>query len=92
MRIRIGLRFNCALTQRRQGAALKAWKPVDKPDWLDEKFYRDEIQPPLAGITVPAIVSALAVSEPYAANIRAGRCIPHSRHWLALARLAGSRL
>jgi CRISPR-associated endonuclease Cas1 len=76
-------------TQRRQAAALKAWNPADKPDWLDEKTYREKIQPRLAGVAVPAISSVLAVSQPYAANIRAGRCIPHPRHWLAIARLAG---
>jgi CRISPR-associated endonuclease Cas1 len=74
-------------TQRRQAAARKAWNPLDKPDWLDEKTYREKIMPRLAGVTVPTIVSALAVSESYATNIRAGRCIPHPRHWLALARL-----
>jgi hypothetical protein len=76
-------------TQRRQVAALKAWNPSDKPEWLDEKTYRDKILPRLVGITVPTIVSALAVSEPYATNIRAGRCIPHPRHWLTLAQLVG---
>jgi CRISPR-associated endonuclease Cas1 len=76
-------------TQRRQAAALKAWNPVDKPDWLDEKTYREKILPRLAAITAPTILSALAVSEPYATNIRAGRRIPHPRHWLALARLVG---
>ena len=79
-------------TQRRQVAALKVWNPSDKPDWLNEKTYREKILPRLAGITVPTIASALAVSEPYATNIRAGRCIPHPRHWLALARLVGVQL
>src|SRR6266568_5384631 len=50
--------------QRRQAAALKAWNPSDKPDWLDEKTYREKIQPRLAAVTVPTILSALAVSEP----------------------------
>ena len=27
-------------TQRIQAAARKAWDPKDKPEWLDEKFYR----------------------------------------------------
>ena len=76
-------------TQRRQAAALKAWKPSDKPGWLDEKTYREKIQPRIVGIAIPTIVSALAVSQPHATNIRAGRCKPHPRHWLALARLAG---
>jgi hypothetical protein len=76
-------------TQRRQAAALKAWSPADKPEWLDEKIYREKIQPRLTSVTVSAILSALDVSEPYAANIRAGRCIPHPRHWFPLAKLTG---
>jgi len=71
-----------AKTQRRQAAALKAWNPKNKPNWLNEKTYREKIAPRLAEIAVPAIVSALAVSQPYARDIRCGRCIPHPRHWL----------
>jgi CRISPR-associated endonuclease Cas1 len=74
-------------TRRRHAAALKAWKPSDKPDWLDEKTYREKIQPRLARFPVSAISSALLVSHPYATDIRAGRRQPHPRHWLALARL-----
>jgi CRISPR-associated endonuclease Cas1 len=76
-------------TQRRQAAALKAWTPAGKPGWLDEQFYREQIQPRLAAVTVATIVSTLAVSVPYATNIRAGRRRPHPRHWLRLARLVG---
>ena len=76
-------------TQRRQAAALKAWNPTDKPEWLDEKAYRERIQPRLTSIMVPTIMSALSVSEPYGLRIRGGRCVPHRRHWLALAGLAG---
>ena len=76
-------------SQRRQVAGQRAWNPKEKPDWLDEKFYRGQIQPRLVEITVPTIASALAVSESYAINVRAGRCIPHGRHWLNLARLVG---
>lgn len=75
--------------QRRNHAARKKWNPSQQPDWLTEKFYRNEIQPRLAGITVPAIASALGLSQPYVAEIRAGRQLPHPRHWQALARLAG---
>jgi len=76
--------------QRRHAAELKAWKPSDKPDWLNEETYREKIQPRLAAITVPAISSALGISQPYAAEIRAGRCLPHPRHWQNLARLVVS--
>ena len=78
-----------AEAQRRQAAALKAWNPSDMPDWLTEETYRVKIQPRLTKITVPAISSALDISGPYAAEIRAGRYLPHPRHWLMLARLVG---
>ena len=47
----------------------------------------ERVQPRLAGIPYSAIASALGVSLPYAAEIRAGRRIPHPRHWETLARL-----
>jgi len=43
-----------AETQRRHAAEQKAWQPSQKPSWLDEKTYREKIQPRLAGITVPS--------------------------------------
>lgn len=76
-------------TQRRQNAALKAWNPGDKPNWLDEKAYRARVQPQLARVVVPKIMCELSVSEPYALRIRSGRCTPHPRHWLGLAKLVG---
>ncbi len=78
-----------AETQRRHAAARKAWNPTDKPDWLNEETYRARIQPRLSGFTVRAISSTLGISEPYAAEIRAGRRQLHPRHWLILARLVG---
>ena len=75
-------------TQRRQQAARKKWKSGSLPDWLDEKFYREEIKPKLAGLQVRVIQLGLAVSEPYALRIRNGVCIPHPRHWEKLARMA----
>ena len=78
-----------AETQRRHAVERKIWRPSDNPDWLTEKTYRQKIQPRLAGVTVPTISAALGISEPYATDIRAGRRVPHPRHWLVLAKLAG---
>jgi CRISPR-associated endonuclease Cas1 len=78
-----------AKTQRKHAAALAAWQPTELPEWLDEQAYRAKVQPALAGITVPAIASALAISQPYATDIRRCKRVPHARHWLTLARLAG---
>jgi ribosomal protein L32 len=78
-----------AKTQRRHAAALRAWNPSDLPDWLNEETYSEKIQPRLAEVTVPAISTALGISEPYATAIRAGKRRPHPRHWVRLARLVG---
>jgi hypothetical protein len=78
-----------AETQRRQITARLAWKSSNQPAWLNEETYIQKIQPRLAEVTVSAIASVLKVSEPYASDIRAGRCHPHPRHWQALAALAG---
>jgi hypothetical protein len=81
-----------AETQRRQNAALKAWNPADKPKWLDQRTYDEMIKPRLTNVIVPRIMSALSISAPYALRIRSGKCIPHPRHWLKLATLAGFQI
>jgi CRISPR-associated endonuclease Cas1 len=78
-----------AESQLRQVAAQRAWNPTEKPDWLDEKTYRDRVQPRLTRIVLPKIMSALSISEPYASRIRGGHCVPHPRHWQTLATLVG---
>jgi CRISPR associated protein Cas1 len=74
-------------TQRRQSAALKAWNSKNKPEWLDESFFKKQVQPRLITVMVPKIMEALSVSEPYALSIRSGKRTPHPRHWLTLAKL-----
>ena len=78
-----------AATQRKQFDAIRKWSPSELPDWLNEKAYRREILPRLSKFTVKTIRLALGVSHPYATNIRRGTSIPHPRHWVALAKLAG---
>lgn len=75
--------------QRSHRAAELAWKPEDKPAWLDGAVYAEQVHPKLANCSISTIAMTLDVSLPYASDIRAGRSIPHKRHWLALARLAG---
>ncbi len=76
-------------TQRQHEAAKRAWRSSPKPDWPDEQTFVKQIQPRLAAVTISALASALGVSEPYAADIRAGRRRPHPRHWQIVAQLAG---
>jgi CRISPR-associated endonuclease Cas1 len=74
-------------TRRRHATELAVWKPSDEPEWLTERVYRQTIQPRLSTHTIVAIASALGISEPYATDIRAGKRIPHPRHWHMLANL-----
>lgn len=76
-----------AETQRRNALAQHAWKNSDLPTWLNEATYRDKIQPRLGGISASDLSSALGVSKAYAGNVRAGKRVPHPRHWLTLAKL-----
>ena len=78
-----------AATKRGHDAARRAWRPSSQPAWLDEQTYGQRIQPCLGAVTIPAIAAALGVSEPYAADIRAGRRRPHPRHWQALSQFVG---
>jgi len=74
-------------TQRRNAKAHLTWAKSGQPKISDE-VYRNEIQPHLAGVTIPTIMSALNVCASYAADIRRSRRVPHPRHWERLASLA----
>jgi len=78
-----------SVTQHRHEAAKRAWRESPNENWNDPKRYDTEIQPRLSMVKIASIALALRVSEPYAADIRAGRRSPHARHWQALAKLVG---
>ena len=77
-----------AETQRRNANAQLTWEKSRQARISDE-VYCSEIQPRLAGVTIPTIMSALNVCASYAADIRRGRRRPHPRHWEILAQLTG---
>ena len=76
-------------TQRMHKQAIQNWKPSDLPDWLTRDVYVNQVQPALASVAKSRIRSTLGVSEPYSSAIQAGKCVPHPRHWQALAQLVG---
>lgn len=82
-------RARLAASQKRQFAARRGWLPSSLPAWLTQSTYRELILPRLAEITVPALAKTMNVTEPYAAEVRKGRHVPHPMHWQALAKLAG---
>jgi hypothetical protein len=79
-----------SLSYRVADGKLLSWaSPPSLPAWLNEQCYLEKIQPQLRTIKVREIATAMQVSKPYAALIRAGRRRPHPRHWRALAELVG---
>jgi CRISPR-associated endonuclease Cas1 len=79
--------------RRRNAIAEKNWNPSMKPVWLTEEIFATQVRPKLKDIPCSAIAKATSLSEVYAADIRAGRHLPHPRHWQALSSLVGvSRL
>jgi len=67
--------------------AIQGWKPSALPAWLTRDAYVKRVVPALASVAKSQIRSTLGVSEPYSADIRTGKRIPHPRHWQALAKL-----
>jgi CRISPR-associated endonuclease Cas1 len=76
-------------TMRNHRLRISNWKASELPDWLTRDVYVNQIQPALAEVSKSRVRAALGVSEPYSSDIRAGKCIPHPRHWQALAQLVG---
>lgn len=76
-------------TKQRHDAERKAWDPARHPSWLTEEAYRSRVQPALMVVSAGAIARALDVTWAYASNVRKGKQIPHPRHWVTLAELAG---
>jgi len=82
-------RARMSASQKRQNAARRGWLPSNIPAWLTQLSYRELILPRLAEITVPTLARTMNVTEPYAAEVRKGRHVPHPMHWQALAQLVG---
>jgi CRISPR-associated endonuclease Cas1 len=59
-----------ASTQKRQHVSRKAWDPSKRLAWMTEEIYKHRVVPCLSTLQIPEIASALAVSLPYAADIR----------------------
>ena len=69
-----------------------AWETEHAGEVYDPAMFSEVVAPGLATITLPAIAKATGMSTSAAAKVRAGRRVPHPRHWAALATLVGVEL
>jgi CRISPR-associated endonuclease Cas1 len=74
---------------REHNRARWGWAASSQPAWLTNEFYETKIHPLLANIPRSTISTALGVSKTYASEIRAGKSLPHPRHWQKLGKLVG---
>jgi len=77
-------------TASRQALARFNWDPSQLPSWLTRDFFLQQIHQLLATVSPSQVRSTLNVSHYYATKVRKGY-VPHPRHWLSLAKLAGIR-
>jgi CRISPR-associated endonuclease Cas1 len=82
-------RARLSASQKRQHEARRGWLASSLPAWLTQSAYREMILPRLGQITVPTLAKTMNVTDPYAAEVRKGRHVPHPMHWQALAKLVG---
>jgi hypothetical protein len=70
--------------QRSHRLAELAWKPEDKPAWLDETVYATQVHPKLLNYSISKIAMTLGVSLPYpqtSALVEEGRIRYIGWHW-----------
>jgi CRISPR-associated endonuclease Cas1 len=81
--------------ERRQRANAKrraeqaVWDAKHDGEEHDPEWFRSQVLPGLITVTLVAIAHATGMSTSSASKVRAGRRIPHPRHWPTLALLAG---
>ena len=76
----------------RQRAAQHAWDQGEDQAGdgaMSRDWYLELVAPKLRRVTLPAMARVTGASTSAASKWRAGRAVPHPRHWLALAELVG---
>lgn len=69
--------------------AIANWNPAELPQWLDEEFFLRKVRSALNRVRKQVIADALGINVTVAYKYVKGTRIPHKRHWLQLADLAG---
>ena len=72
---------------RTRRAEQAAWEAEHVRETFDPEWFRANVLPGLAGVSLPAIAKATGMSTSAASKVRAGRRVPHPRHWGALDHL-----
>jgi len=71
-----------------QRAIQAAWEATHTGEVHDPAWFTREVLPGLEGISLTKIAHATGMSTSSASKVRAGRRVPHPRHWGALSEMA----
>jgi len=74
------------MTQR---ATQTAWDAEHAGEEYDPAWFTREVLPGLRGVSLTAMARVTGMSTSSASKVRAGRRVPHPRHWELLAELVG---
>jgi CRISPR-associated endonuclease Cas1 len=62
----------------------REWKRKNDPEPRDEAWFRREVLPRLDGVPLKELADVISLSLTACSRIRAGKRVPHPRHWQAL--------
>jgi hypothetical protein len=70
-------------------AEQEAWDQGNLGEEPEPQWFQSRVLPKLAALTLIEIAQATGLSTSAASKIRAGRWLPHRRHWMKVAALIG---
>jgi hypothetical protein len=73
-----------------QRADHEQWVRTHNGESHDAEWFTAHILPGLTGVTLTRIVNATGMSTSAPSKVRAGRRVPHPRHWEALGKIAAT--
>ncbi len=73
---------------RARRAEQAVWEADHAGETFDPEWFCENVLPGLVGLSLPAIAKATGMPTSAASKVRAGRRVPHPRHWEALSNLA----
>ena len=74
---------------QRRTLEAKEWKEAGG-EQQDPSVFVEEILPLIQDLSTRLLSRATGLSRSYCSNVRAGKYVPHTRHWEAFRRAAGS--
>ena len=87
----VGARARRQSANALQRTMQREWEAVHKGEQFDPEWFREQILPGLAPLSLVTIAKETGMSTSAASRVRSGQRVPHPRHWEALAAISVGR-